>query len=178
MRHTIANMLAAVLSLALAWPSVNPVFAGSPDKSRIGDEDTWAYEQFIQSYDATHALRKLRMQGSPVLNAESALTSSREMTIILLDRSTSAASAKALAYMSLLKVDGGVAEDQTCAVLRKGKPIIPYLEQAKAALKSGRCVMQEVNVKPDQSFCADAEDAMRRIESQIRAIHGGKTCMR
>jgi len=173
MRHTIANRLLVVLGLTLTCQAICPALAGSPDKSRIEYQDTWAYERFIRSYDAIHTLRK---QGSPAPGVENALSASLEMTVILLDRSSSAASAKALAYMNLLKVDGAVAEDHTCAVLRKGKSILPYLEQAKAARTNGRCIMQEVNVKPDQVFCADPEDALRRIESHIRAIHSGKTC--
>jgi len=135
MHHTINNRLAAVLGMTLAWLAVGQTLAGAPEKPRIEDEDIWAYKQFIRSYEATNTMRK---QGWPAPDVASALSSSREMTIIMLDRLTSAASAKALAYMNLLKVDGAVAEDHSCAVLRKGKPIIPYLEQAKAARTSGR----------------------------------------
>ncbi len=173
MRHTITNSLAAVLLMALAWLAVGQTLAGAPEKSRIEEEDIWAYKKFIRSYEAIHAIRK---QGSLLPEVESALSSGIEMTIVLLDRSTSTASAKALAYMNLLKVDGAASKDQTCAVLRRGKSILPYLEQAKAARTSGRCVMQEVNIKPDQVFCADPEDALRRIENQISTIRSGETC--
>ena len=174
MCHTITIRLTAVFGLVLACLAVGTVLAGSPDKSIIEEEDIWAYKKFIRSYEAIYAIRK---QGSLLPEVESALSSGIEMTIVLLDRSTSAASAKALAYMNLLKLDGAASKDQTCAVLRKGKSIIPYLEQAKAARTSGRCVMQEVNIKPDQVFCADPEDALRRIENQISTIRSGETCM-
>lgn len=175
MRNTIANKLAVVLGLTLIWQAVGPALAGSPSKPRIEYEDTWAYERFIRSYSIIHSLIK---QESLPPEVEGALSASLEMTIILLDRSTSAASARALAYMNLLKVDGAVAEDQTCAVLRKGKSIISYLEQAKATRTQGRCVMQEVNIKSDQVFCADPEYALRRIENQISTIRSGETCKR
>jgi hypothetical protein len=158
MRHTVTSRLAALLGMTIAWLAVGQTLAGAPEKSRIEDEDIWAYKQFIRSYEATNTLRK---QGWPAPDVASALSSGREMTIILLDRSTSAASAKALAYMGLLKVDGAVAEDHSCAVLRKGKTIIPYLEQAK--VKHGHCVT-EVNIKPI-CICADPEEALRRIEN-------------
>ena len=173
MRHPVANVAMLVFGLAIAWLATHAAMADSPSKSRIEYQDTWAYERFIRSYEAIHALRK---QGSPAPGVENALSASLEMTVILLDRSNTIAAARSLAYMNLLKVDGAVAEDQACAVLQKRKNILPYLEQAKAALKDGHCVMPGVNVKPDQVFCTDPKDALRRIDSHIHAINDGKTC--
>jgi hypothetical protein len=173
MRHPVANIVMLVFGTAITWLGIHAVMADSTAKSRIEYQDTWAYERFIRSYEAIHALRK---QVSPAPGIENALSASQEMTVILLDRSNSIAATKALAYMDLLKVDGAVAEDQACAVLQKRKKILPYLEEAKVTLKDGHCVMQEVSLKPDQTICADPKEALRRIESHIRAINNGKTC--
>lgn len=96
--------------------------------------------------------------------------------ITFLQRSRSKDASKFLAYLNLVNLDGELAETHTCAVLSRGPEISQYLEKAREAAKAKKCVLEGVDAKSVPGLCASAEDATRRISSQIEALRSHRIC--
>ena len=104
-------------------------------------------------------------------------TASKELAIMTLERSSSPEAYRGLAYMALLELDGSVSEAHTCAVLKKGKAIVPYLEEARRARATGQCVIKEdFEVKLRPGLCRSSDDAKATIGSLVNALKKNETC--
>lgn len=119
-------------------------------------EDLYAYEIFVDFWNIPPS----RWYGTDTELDKMGLSHlfrAKDLSIILLDRSNTKTALRALAYMHLLGLDGGLSEIHSCAVSRKGKAILPYLKDAQRAYASGKCTMPESRVSVAKGRCGSAE---------------------
>ena len=136
-------------------------------------QDRFAYRYLLRSLNLRKNFEKTKYYS----DIAGHVTGSGELAIIMLDRSTSKEAYRGLAYLVLIKLDGVLARDRSCAVLEKGKAMLPYLEEARRASANGRCVIQEdIEVKMAPDLCLPREEVDRRVQSFIDTIQNGEKC--
>lgn len=141
----------------------------------LTEEDIYAYKVIID-YLTIIRTKKPHEWTKIQLGLSSALASGADVSIILLRRSTTQVSAKALAYLSLLEMDGALSEDRTCAILDKGESILPHLNLLKNMSISDSCIMPEIDGNYSSELCHTHDYASSNINRLIHAIENHSKC--
>lgn len=101
------------------------------------------------------------------------------LVIRILDCDPTLESSKLIIKCSALRLDGSLAEEHTCAILKRGRKILSYLKKYKATLKDMRQLCEKdarrLNVNPS-SVCAEEYAVARRVDALIHALEKGRSC--
>ena len=167
LRYTVSTVVLVTLTIVVQIP------VRAEELSPVEYQDRFAYKHLLRALNIMHD-RGLTGDAKKVA---SYFSSSAELAIMTLDRATSKEAYRGLAYLVLIELDGILARDHSCAVLEKGKAMLPYLEEARRASANGHCVIQEeIEVKMDPDLCLSREEANKEIQSFIDAVKNGEKC--
>lgn len=137
-------------------------------------EDEFAYRTVLETINLENSLsKKADVRPEHLIT----LGMATEVAMILLERSSTRDALRWLAELSLVRLDGSVAESHTCAVLSKGTRILPYLQRSRTRVGKEPCIPSEKTVNASaENVCAPTEDAIRRIDILTRAVRKGEKC--
>ena len=158
--------MAVGVALLLVHASAAAVERGLADY-----QDQFAYEYFVQLRNIPTAKK-----GSQYSELQGHFAASGDLVITFLDRSATKTAHRALAYMTLLGLDLNYARDQNCAVYKRGKAMLSYLEEAKRAFQSGKCELPESRIKVAPHACGSKDAVMKSLEMLISGIKNGFKC--
>lgn len=144
--------------------------ASADELTMVEYQDRWVYERFL----AFKNIPSETLASNPDLSSHA--TAYGELTIMFLDRASSAEASRALAYLTLITLDGVVGEDHGCAILNKGHKVLPYLSQAQKTRQEGRCEEPEAKTKLHADVCKSKENVDRDIKLFKEKIKSGINC--
>lgn len=128
--------------------------------------DRLAYESYVGCYNQARWLYDKSDDPTGLLND---LDSCRQLARTMLTISKSAASARYLAYLTLLNTDGGESEQNNEAIAKKGRAIRPYLQEVRKLAGRSPCVASGTEIqKPAVHLCASDFNAIRTIDLHLR----------
>jgi|SRR6185369_1008715 len=81
-----------------------------------------------------------------------------------------------LAELNMFDLDGAVGEEHDCAVVRKGKKILPILKKQKAKNLKLACDKEVTKNNGSHKICAPTNTIERHLRDQISAIAQGQKC--
>ena len=137
-------------------------------------EDEFVYRTILQTI---HLERVLTKRNDIKDYGPNTLGMATETGLILLERSHTKGALRWLAELTFVRMDGAVGERHDCAVLSKGKKIIPYLEKSRTRTATETCIPADTKVTAiTENVCAPTNDSIRRIEALIRAVRKGEKC--
>ena len=139
--------------------------------------DQSAYRYFLETLALRESMMKNTAAMSPALVTH--FTDSGEIAVGRLRLSKSKESYRGLANLLLIKTDGALSEILECAIMDKGKAIIPYLNEARLLAERGICVTAEaerLGVKLPTNMCRSKDDAIKEIDSFMEPIQKGQVC--
>lgn len=167
-------------SLSILFATVVMILASGINNAEetltpVEDED-----RFVYRYDLLMRNLELAVKESKIVipGLPTHFTNSESLALLTLDRSKSKEAYRGLAFLSLVVMDGSVSRDHSCAVLKKGKAILPFLEEARRAAINGKCVIEAevVWVKMKPGLCRTKDEANKKIERFIQSISEGHVC--
>jgi hypothetical protein len=170
---TIRHVAIVITTFLISTLCVSTVNAA--ELSQKEQEDLYAYEIFVDFWNVPPT----RWYGTGTELDKigiSHLFRAKDLSIFLLDRSNTKTALRALAYMDLLGLDGGLSEIHSCVLLKKGKAILPFLLEAQKSYAPGKCTMPDSSVTVAKGRCGDSETVNRALRLSIEGIKAGEKC--
>jgi len=166
-RHAISILV--LFFLNISYGMANAEEALSEEESR----DRFTYNYYLETLNLQAELAKSNLREKLF----SHFTGSGELVMLTLDRSASKEAHRGLAYLILVQLDGVVSRDRSCAILNKGKSMLPYLKEVRTASENGRCtIKQDVEIIMVDGLCQKREKVTKSIDEYIESIKNGEKC--
>lgn len=96
-----------------------------------------------------------------------------DLSVEVLDRSSSPTAARYLAYMELLFVDGGYSAVLESIVKKKGSSVKPYLLEARKRAGDANCLAPGIKLNEkiiSPRLCVDKSNALKSIDENLGRI--------
>lgn len=133
------------------------------------DDEKYAYETYVGCYNqlSSSSDNSCKTDGLSI-----DLIRCADLALTALERSKSPIALRYIAYLQLLKTDGGVKYSNNVVAFKKSLAIKPYLIEARKSAGKNSCLVAGIKLdgKPAKNLCSSEEDAKRDIDELLSKI--------